>query len=67
MTASLQARIFYGLNTNIISNAHYVTDAEILYPVGKVIAIHNIPQRQQRLMRLSDKCEINIISVTPNK
>ncbi|XP_053985715.1 cilia- and flagella-associated protein 57 [Hylaeus volcanicus] len=67
MTVTLQPRVFYGLNTNIISNAHYITDAEVLYPIGNVIVIHNIPQRRQRLIHLSDKNEINIISVTPNK
>ncbi|XP_043255440.1 cilia- and flagella-associated protein 57 [Colletes gigas] len=67
MPASLQPRIFYGLNTNIISNAHYITDAEVLYPVGNVIAVHNIPQRRQNLIHLPGKNEINIISVTPNK
>ncbi|XP_031833358.1 testes of unusual size [Nomia melanderi] len=67
MPASLQARIFYGLKTDIISNAHYISDAEILYPAGNVISLHQIPQGRQRLLRLPDKREINIISVTPNK
>lgn len=67
MTASLQTRVIYGLKTDIQSNIHYISDAEVLYPVGTVIAVHNIPQRQQRLIRLSSKQQINIISVTLNK
>ncbi|XP_034177079.1 testes of unusual size [Osmia lignaria lignaria] len=67
MTTTLQTKIFYGLKTDVISNVHYITDAEILYPVGNVIAVHNIPQYRQRLIHLSDKQHINIISVTPNK
>ncbi|CAL7949933.1 unnamed protein product [Xylocopa violacea] len=64
---SLQPRIFYGLKTDIISNVHYINDSEILYPIGNVIAVHNIPQYRQRLIRLSDKQKINIISVAHNK
>ncbi|KZC06732.1 WD repeat-containing protein 65 [Dufourea novaeangliae] len=67
MTLSLQARVFYGLKTDIASNVHYISDNEILYPVGNVISLHHIPQRRQRLIRLSDKHEINIIAVTPNR
>ncbi|OAD56123.1 WD repeat-containing protein 65 [Eufriesea mexicana] len=67
MAISLQCKVVYGLKTDVISNAHYITDAEILYPVGTVIAVHNIPQCRQRLIRLSDKQQINIISVTHDK
>ncbi|KMQ89315.1 wd repeat-containing protein 65 [Lasius niger] len=67
MTASLQTRVFYGLKTDIIGNAHYITDAEILYPVGNVLAIHNILQHQQKLIRLPDKYHANVICVSPNK
>lgn len=67
MTTSLQTRVFYGLKTDIISNAHYITDSEVLYPVGNVITVHNVPQSRQRFLHLADKTEINIISVAPNK
>lgn len=67
MAASLQAKVIYGLKTDIIGNAHYITDAEILYPVGNVLAIHNIPQRHQKLIRLSNKQHANILCVSPNK
>ncbi|XP_050451189.1 cilia- and flagella-associated protein 57 [Cataglyphis hispanica] len=66
MAASLQTRVLYGLKTDIIGNAHYITDAEILYPVGNVLAIHNVLQYQQKLIRLSDK-NINVICVSANK
>lgn len=67
MITSLQSRVIYGLKTDIISNAHYISDSEILYPVGNVIAIHNIPQYEQKLIRLPDKQQINIIAVAHNK
>ncbi|XP_076234209.1 testes of unusual size [Calliopsis andreniformis] len=67
MTVSLQPRVFYGLKTDILSNAHYITDAEILYPVGSVIAVHNVPLHRQRFLRLPDNSQINIIAVTPSK
>ncbi|XP_012224330.2 cilia- and flagella-associated protein 57 [Linepithema humile] len=67
MAASLQTRVFYGLKTNIIGNAYYITDTEILYPVGNVLAIHNILQQQQKLIRLPDKYNVNAICVSPNK
>ncbi|KAM0726478.1 Cilia and flagella-associated protein 57 [Formica fusca] len=67
MAVSLQTRVLYGLKTDIIGNAHYITDAEILYPVGNVLAIHNILQYQQKLIRLPDKQHVNVICVSPNK
>ncbi|XP_014478629.1 PREDICTED: cilia- and flagella-associated protein 57 [Dinoponera quadriceps] len=65
--ASLQTRVFYGLQTDIVGNAHYITDTEILYPVGNVLAVHNFAQRDQKLIRLPDKHRINVICVSPNK
>ncbi|KAL2735709.1 cilia- and flagella-associated protein 57 [Vespula squamosa] len=67
MAASLQCKVIYGLKTDIIRNAHYITDSEILYPVGNALSIHNIPQQQQKLIYLPPKLQINIISVAPNK
>ncbi|XP_015597863.1 cilia- and flagella-associated protein 57 [Cephus cinctus] len=63
----LQSRVFYGLKTDVSGNAHYITDAEILYPVGSALSVHNFPQRRQRLIRLPEKHLINVVSVTPNK
>ncbi|XP_017883097.1 cilia- and flagella-associated protein 57 [Ceratina calcarata] len=67
MIPTLQTRVFYGLKTDINSNAHYISDVEILYPVGNVIAVHNIPQFRQRLIRLPEKQQINIIQVSHSK
>ncbi|XP_011306026.1 cilia- and flagella-associated protein 57 [Fopius arisanus] len=66
-TPLLQSRVLYGLKTDVISNAHYITDNDILYPVGNALAIHNFHERRQRLLRLPEKYQINIIAVTPNK
>jgi len=68
MAVSLQTRVFYGLKTDIANNAHYITDAEVLYPVGNALAIHNIFQRQQKLIRLPERYyDANGICVSPNK
>ncbi|KYN06041.1 PREDICTED: cilia- and flagella-associated protein 57 [Cyphomyrmex costatus] len=67
MAVSLQTRVFYGLRTDIANNAHYITDAEVLYPVGNALAIHNILQHQQKLIRLPEKYYANVICVSPNK
>ncbi|XP_011155661.1 cilia- and flagella-associated protein 57 [Solenopsis invicta] len=67
MAVSLQTRVFYGLKTDIAGNAHYITDAEILYPVGNTLAIHNVLQYQQKLIRLPDKYHANVICISPNK
>ncbi|XP_033229090.1 cilia- and flagella-associated protein 57 [Belonocnema kinseyi] len=65
-TPHLQCRIFYGLKTDVIGNAHYITDGEIFYPVGSALSIHHVSQRRQKLIRLSDK-QINIIAVASNR
>ncbi|KAG5321315.1 CFA57 protein, partial [Pseudoatta argentina] len=68
MAVSLQTRVFYGLRTDIANNAHYITDVEVLYPVGNALAIHNILQRQQKLIRLPERYyDANGICVSPNK
>lgn len=67
MAVSLQTRVLYGLKTDIVDNAHYVTDAEILYPVGNALAIHDVLQYQQKLIRLPDKYHANVICISPNK
>ncbi|XP_043277268.1 cilia- and flagella-associated protein 57 [Venturia canescens] len=63
----LQSRVLYGLKTNIDGNVNYLSDTEIIYPVGNALAFHNFSQRRQRLLRLPDKHEINIIAITPNR
>ncbi|KAK0157898.1 hypothetical protein PV328_011585 [Microctonus aethiopoides] len=65
--ATLETKVLYGLKTNVIGNAHFITDNDILYPVGNALAIHNFAQRRQRLLPLPDKNNINIIAISPNK
>ncbi|KYN15284.1 PREDICTED: cilia- and flagella-associated protein 57 [Trachymyrmex cornetzi] len=68
MAVSLQTRVFYGLRTDIANNVHYITDAEVLYPVGNALAIHNILQHQQKLIRLPERYyDANGICVSINK
>ncbi|KAF7997460.1 hypothetical protein HCN44_006031 [Aphidius gifuensis] len=63
----LQPRVFYGLKTDVAGNAHYISDNDVLYPVGNAIALHNFNQQHQKLLNLSDKNHINIIAISPNK
>ncbi|XP_057334478.1 cilia- and flagella-associated protein 57-like [Microplitis mediator] len=63
----LLTKVLYGLKTDVQGNAHFITDNDILYPVGNALAIHNFNQHRQRLLHLSDKHHINIIAITPNK
>ncbi|KAJ8674194.1 hypothetical protein QAD02_005456 [Eretmocerus hayati] len=63
----LQARVLYGLRTDVSGNACYVTDDEVLYLVGNVLSLHNFSQRRQRLVRLPDKQRINLMTVDPTK
>ncbi|XP_066588293.1 cilia- and flagella-associated protein 57 [Prorops nasuta] len=66
-TPSLQSKVIYGLRPEIIGNVHYISDSEIIYPVGNVLAIHNIPEQRQKLIHLSNKIKVNIMCLAPNK
>ncbi|CAD6207355.1 GSCOCG00010189001-RA-CDS [Cotesia congregata] len=63
----LHTKVFYGLKTDVLNNAHFVTDSDVLYPVGNALAVHNFERQKQRLLHLSDKRNVNIIALTPNK
>nr|CAD7403161.1 unnamed protein product [Timema cristinae] len=64
----LTPRIIFGLKTNIKGTATFITDHEILYPVGGVLSLHNYTQKRQRYIKFPDKQKnINIICVSANK
>ncbi|XP_058799790.1 cilia- and flagella-associated protein 57 [Phymastichus coffea] len=63
----LQTRAFYGLRDDVLGNAHFVSDDEVLYLVGSALCVHNFSQRRQRLARLPDRQRVNLMSVAPNK
>ncbi|XP_065209372.1 cilia- and flagella-associated protein 57 isoform X2 [Planococcus citri] len=64
----LKSRMFFGLNTSIKKNAHFISDEEILYPAGGVITIHNHREKTQRYINFpSSEKEISVISVSLKK
>lgn len=66
--AVLNPRFIYGLNTDVKGNVQHISDDEIIYPVGCLMAVHNMPQRRQKFIRLPDRgMNVNIIAVSPNK
>ncbi|KAF7265792.1 hypothetical protein GWI33_020867 [Rhynchophorus ferrugineus] len=71
MTSSLpalQPRLVLGLETSIKNNIHFLGDEDIVYPVGAVVAVHNIHARKQKFIRLSDKGKnLTHLAVSPDK
>lgn len=64
----LQPRLLLGLQTHLQGNAQFISDEEILYPVGSVLALHNINQKRQKYIRLPEKGKnVTSIVVSPNK
>ncbi|XP_074026277.1 uncharacterized protein isoform X3 [Leptinotarsa decemlineata] len=55
------------LETKIRNNVHFLSDDELVYPVGSVIAVHNFGVRKQRFIKLSDKGKhLTHLAVSPN-
>ncbi|KAK9883072.1 hypothetical protein WA026_001275 [Henosepilachna vigintioctopunctata] len=64
----LQPRLLLGLQTHLQGNAQFISDEEILYPVGSVLALHNLNQKRQKYIRLPDKGKnVTSVVVSPNK
>ena len=63
----IQTLVLYGLKTDVFGNAYFLNDEEIIYLVGNVLALHNFSQRRQKLIRLSEKRKINIMTISPDK
>ncbi|XP_044252622.1 cilia- and flagella-associated protein 57 [Tribolium madens] len=64
----LQPRLILGLRTDVKGNAQFITDEEIIYPVGAVLTIHNLNQKRQKYIKLADKGKnVTEIVVSPNK
>lgn len=61
--AILNPRLVLGLRTNVRGNAYYVSDEDILYPVGCLLSLHNFNQRRQKFIRLPERGQ-NVVSVT---
>ncbi|KAK5641374.1 hypothetical protein RI129_009921 [Pyrocoelia pectoralis] len=64
----LQPRLIYGLRTDIKGNVHFLSDDEVLYPVGGLLAANNFAQKRQRFGKLPDKGKnVTEISISPNQ
>ncbi|KAJ8941065.1 hypothetical protein NQ314_010502 [Rhamnusium bicolor] len=64
----LQPKLFLGLETRIANNIHFLTDEEVVYPVGSVIAVHNFHVKKQRFIKLSDRGKhLTHLAISPNK
>lgn len=61
-------RFFLGLRTDIQGNIHHLSNNDVLYPVGSVLAKHDFLMRQQQFIRLPEKgYNVNIITVSADK
>lgn len=67
-TPVLQPKLILGLRTEPRGNALFVTDDDIVYPVGGVLAIHNHLMQRQKSIKLPERGN-NVISITisPNR
>ncbi|XP_050501847.1 cilia- and flagella-associated protein 57 [Diabrotica virgifera virgifera] len=64
----LQPHLIVGLEPTIRGNIHYLSDDDIVYPVGCVVAVHNINTKKQRYIKLSEKGKnLTHLLVSPNK
>lgn len=64
----LNPRAIFGLKTDVSGNADCITDEEIVYPVGGVLAVQDASQRKQKFIRLPQKgANVTGMLVSPNK
>lgn len=64
----LQPKLFLGLETKLRNNIHFLSNEEVVYPTGAVIAVHNFNVKKQRFIKLSDKGKnLTQVIVSPNK
>lgn len=64
----LQPRLITGLETSIKGNLHFLSDDELVYPVGSVVVVHNYDIRKQKFIKLSDKGKnLTHLAVSPDK
>ncbi|KAF5287488.1 hypothetical protein FQA39_LY04116 [Lamprigera yunnana] len=64
----LQPRLMYGLRTDVKGNAQFISDDEVIYPVGGLLAANNFAQKRQRFVRLPEKGKnVTRILISPNQ
>ena len=58
----------FGLRGDVKDNIHYIDEANIVYPAGHHIVLHNLESRQQQFVQASTESEsIVALAITPNK
>lgn len=64
----LKPSLFLGFEKRIRNNIHYLSDEEVVYPVGSVIAIHDFEIKKQKFIKLTEKGKnLTHVLVSPNK
>lgn len=64
----LKPRTVFGLRTDFSENVDCIADDEIVYPVGSVLAVHNLTQNIQKFIMLPQKgLNVSEMHVSPNK
>ncbi|XP_066140488.1 cilia- and flagella-associated protein 57 [Euwallacea fornicatus] len=64
----LEPQLIAGLETSIKGNIDFLSDDEVVYPVGSVVAIHNFNVKKQKYIKLNEKGKnLTHIAVSPNK
>lgn len=64
----LRPSAYFGLRNGIQGNAFYITDDEIIYPVGCVLSIYSLTQHHQRFIRLQERHKtVTLITISPNR
>lgn len=64
----LQPYVLLGLEKGIRGNIHFLTNDEVIYPVGTVVTIHNYADKKQRYIKLAERGKnLTQINVSPNK
>ncbi|CAH0564937.1 unnamed protein product [Brassicogethes aeneus] len=65
---TLTPRLFLGLKPNVNGSAQFLSDDYVVYPVGSVVAVHNINEKKQKFIRLADRGKnLTHVLVSPNK
>ncbi|XP_072157636.1 cilia- and flagella-associated protein 57 [Bemisia tabaci] len=64
----LEPCIFYGLTNGIKNNAWFITEDEVLYPVGAVLTLHDFNSKTQKYIKIAAPQKVlSILALSPNR
>lgn len=49
MRLQLQHKHAFGVKADVANNIHYISDNQLLYPVGHTICLYNVDTRTQKV------------------